>query len=212
MSGMKLCLWRIMRVAAAALLLLTFPSQAASTRPPAAQADDHSVTRYKGEVYLLRGFADVFSGGLDQLGADLVRAGIPAKVVNHRTWKTVGETIVANQKKFGAKPVILIGHSLGANSAILIAQQLKKAGVTVTYLVTLAATAPPPVPSNVRRVENYYFKSGGWGQIVRASPDFGGVLENLDYSGKAEIGHFNLDDQATIQKTLLRAVRTRFKS
>jgi len=130
-------LWRTTRVAVTVLLLAS-QSEAASNRPPASQGDDYSTSRYRGEVYLLRGFADVFSGGLDQLGADLARAGIPAKVVNHGAWKSVCEKIAANQKKYGRKPVILIGHSLGANSAISMAQQLKKTGVTVTLLVTLA--------------------------------------------------------------------------
>ena len=209
MCGTKRCLWRTIRVAVTVLLLAS-QSEAASNRPPASQGDDYSTSRYRGEVYLLRGFADVFSGGLDQLGADLARAGIPAKVVNHSAWKSVGEKIAANQKRFRRKPVILIGHSLGANSAISMAQQLKKTGVTVTLLVTLAATAPPPVPSNVRKAENHYFKSGGWGEMVRASPDFRGSLKNLDHSGKAEVGHFNFDDQAAIQKILLRAVRANF--
>jgi hypothetical protein len=168
-------------------------------------------TRYRGDVYLLRGFADVFSRGLDQLGADLAKAGIPVKAVSHRDWKSVAGTIAANQKRFGTRPVVLVGHSLGANNAIRVAQELKKSGIAVTYLATLAATAPPRVPSNVRKVTNYYFSSGGWGKIVYASPDFRGVIENLDYAGKAEIGHFNLDEQVAIQRSLLRAVRASFK-
>ena len=103
MFGTKRCLWRTIRVAVTVLLLAS-QSEAASNRLPASQGDDYSTSRYRGEVYLLRGFADVFSGGLDQLGADLARTGIPAKVVNHSAWKSVGEKIAANQKKFGRKP------------------------------------------------------------------------------------------------------------
>jgi pimeloyl-ACP methyl ester carboxylesterase len=178
----------------AAILLLSLPADAASTR-------------YRGDVYMLRGFGDVFSEGLDQLGADFVKAGIPVRVVGHQNWKGAAKAIIANQKKSGPKPVVLIGHSLGANNAIRVAQHLKTAGVKVTWLVTLAATAPPPVPPNVRKVTNHYFSQGGWGVIVRPAPGFRGTLENIDYAGKAEFGHFNLDQQPIIQRALLRTVK-----
>ncbi|MEW9835634.1 thioesterase domain-containing protein [Mesorhizobium marinum] len=178
----------------AAILLLSLPAGAASTR-------------YRGDVYLLRGFGDVFSEGLDQLGADFAKAGVPFKVVSHGNWRGVATTIIANQKKSGPKPVVLIGHSLGANNAIRVAQRLKTAGIKVTWLVTLAATAPPLVPSNVRKVTNHYFSHGGWGAVVHPGPGFRGRLENIDHAGKAEIGHFNLDQQPAIQRALLRRVK-----
>ncbi len=176
-----------------------------------AAAADAASTGYRGDVYLLRGFGDVFSEGLDRVAAELAKAGIPAKVENHSNWKVVADTIADNQKRYGRKPVVLIGHSLGANNAIRIAQQLQRSGVTVTWLVTIAATAPPPVPGNVRKVTNHYFSHNGWGEMVRPAPGFRGALENIDYAGKAEIGHFNLDDQPALQNALLRTVRSIMK-
>ena len=113
---------------------------------------------------MLRGIADVFSRGLDSMAATLIRQGIDARVTNHSTWARVAQQIIADRKRYGGRPVVLVGHSLGANAAIRIAERLQRANIPVAYIATLAATDPDPVPSNVRRVDNYYFKIRGLGR------------------------------------------------
>jgi pimeloyl-ACP methyl ester carboxylesterase len=157
-------------------------------------------------VYLLRGIADVFSRGLDSMGATLVRRGIDARVVNHSSWARIAQQIIADRKRHRGRPVVLVGHSLGANAAIRIAERLQRANIPVGYIATLAATNPDPIPSNVRRVDNYYFKSGGWGVKIVGDPNFSGTLRNRDLSGTEGTGHFNLDDQPAIQREVLRNV------
>ena len=97
---------------------------------------------------------------------------------------------------------MLVGHSLGANAVIQIAELLKKEHITVQYMAIFAATGPDPVPSNVRRVDNFYFATNGWGEPVRGARDFSGSLNNRDYSS-AEGGHFNIDKQPQIQREVL---------
>jgi pimeloyl-ACP methyl ester carboxylesterase len=160
-------------------------------------------TRYSGDVYLLRGFADVFSRGLDELGRKLVERGIRVHVIGHGAWAPAADDIIANQKKYGHKPVILIGHSLGANAAILMARRLRKENIPVQYLVTFAATAPDPVPDNVGKVDNYYFETNGWGEKVVGGRGFRGDLENNDYSQVHDVGHFNIEKQADIHEQVI---------
>ncbi len=130
--------------------------------PPVQPVKPPAVPR-RGDVYLLRGFADIFSTGIDEIGKELQADGINAHVLGHAAWRLVFNEIVADQQKNGRSPVILIGHSLGANAIITIAENLQKRGIAVDYMATFAATAPDPVPGNVRRVKNFYFKQHGWG-------------------------------------------------
>ncbi|MEO0547513.1 MAG: lipase [Pseudomonadota bacterium] len=165
-----------------------------------------SSKRHRGDVYLLRGFGNVFSRGLDQMGEKLNNRGIEAQVISHTNWRTALTAILANRKKFGRKPVVLIGHSLGANQAITIAAELKKRRIRVDYLVTFAATNPKPIPSNVRKVTNYYFETDGWGKPIVKGPGFKGRMKNIDFSKDEKVGHFNIEKQPRLQEQVIRNV------
>src|SRR5262249_28043014 len=96
----------------------------------------------QGEGYLLRGFGDVFWRGLDEMAENLGADGVEAHVVSHVQWRMVLRDILNDRDQFGPRPIVLVGHSLGANAAIQVAEELKKRNIAVRYLVTLAATAP----------------------------------------------------------------------
>lgn len=159
-----------------------------------------------GDVYLLRGFADIFSRGLDELGAKLNQRGVKVQVIGHGAWEAAAATIIDNQRRHGPRPVILIGHSLGANAAIQMAERLRGENIKVQYLVTFAATAPDPVPDNVRYVANYYFATHGWGERVVGGHGFHGSIENNDYSRAQDIGHFNIEKQSYLHDLIIRNV------
>lgn len=168
--------------------------------------------QFRGQVYLLRGFGDVFSRGLDELGRKLRGRGVKAKVISHTKWAIVADEIIADQKRRGSRPVVLIGHSLGANAAILLAKRLREEGIRVAYLVTFAATAPDPVPDNVGRVDNYYFATKGWGEKVVSGSGFRGELDNKDFSEARDIGHFNIEKQPDIHEDIIEGVLRYLKS
>ncbi len=175
------------------------PSRQGADRPEAA-------ANLQTDVYILRGGAGIFSTGLVKLAAKLKQKGVASSVKSHAAWQTVVRTIATNQSKLGRRPVILIGHSLGADNAVRIAQALKKQGIRVDYIASFAATGPASVPANVRSVTNFYFKAGGWGAVFSADNNFRGRLNNVDMSGERGVNHFSIDDANALHDEVVRNV------
>ena len=93
------------------------------------------------EVYLVRGWFGVFSTGMDTVAAQLREKGIKAEAINH--WTSGGA--------LDDGPLVLVGHSLGANNAIEMARELKEHDIKVDLLIALVPFLQDPVPSNVVR-------------------------------------------------------------
>jgi len=197
-SHSKIMTRRRLIFAGAALALYAGAAQAAPKKP--------SGTAPQADVYLLRGFGDIFSTGIDEIGRQLQANGVDAHVEGHQAWRFVLNRILADQRENPRAPVVLIGHSLGANAIIDIAAALEKKGVSVAYMATFAATAPAPLPGNIKRVVNFYFKQHGWGLPLTAGPRFRGSLDNRDFSGMRDIGHFNIEKQRPLQDEVVRNV------
>src|SRR5215831_9138940 len=77
-----------------------------------------STTKAETRVYLLRGWFGVFSTGLDNLAAELKGKGIKAETVGHLAWKTTVSKIIKEQASGKGGPLVLVGHSQGANNVI----------------------------------------------------------------------------------------------
>lgn len=195
----------VLAVCAAASSAASFAT-AAGPPPPAAGATVLPVRAGPAEVVLLRGFGDVFSRGLDTIGAELAADGVPAVVAGHNSWRRIEKGIVARRRQGARGAIVLVGHSLGANAVTIMAAELGREGIEVDLLVSLAATAPKPVPANVRRAVNFYFSSGGWGEALLPGSGFRGRLDNRDCSRIAGVGHFNIEKQAAIQRQVVAAV------
>ena len=108
-------------------------------------------------VFLLRGLFDVFSLGLDDLAAEMRAVGIDATSLSGPTWPTLADEF---ERDFEAgsfeRPVVLVGHSFGADDAVHLCRYLKAKGVPIRLLVLLDATTPPGIPLNVGRCVHYY--------------------------------------------------------
>ncbi len=163
-------------------------------------------SNYQGDVFLLRGFANIFSRGLDEIGAKLQAKGINAQVHHHTSWRYAARTIIANQKKYGRVPVVLIGHSLGANAIIRIAERLKKHKIRVQYLVTFEPTQSLIVPSNVGVAVNYYLSNSSMGLPLEKARSSRGKFENKNMIAIEGIGHFNIEKQRVLQRSVIARV------
>jgi hypothetical protein len=159
------------------------------------------------QVYLLKGFADVFSTGLDFLQAKLKARGVAAEVHSHGEWKNLADDAIDKWHRGAHGPIIIIGHSLGADAAVRMADKLGAAGVPVALLVGFSLTETLPASGNVARAITYYQSNSAWhGQIVRGA-HFHGTLETVDLAKAPGIDHFNIEKMdslhaATIAKVL----------
>ncbi len=147
-----------------------------------------------GNVYLLRGFIGIWSTGIDQLGVKINESGIRATVYRNEQWRELTEAILArykDQKDF--EPLIIIGHSWGADHALEMAQQLGEANIPVDLIITLDPVTPPPVPGNIKWCYNIYQPHGAWDAI----PFFRGVPLKQDEAGRCKLENVNIRGERT---------------
>jgi hypothetical protein len=167
--------------AAIALLALGLMT-ALGVSPAAAQPRAH--------VYLFRGLADVFSLGMDTLADELNKRGVYATSHSHNDWKSLADKAAADYKAGKEGPIILIGHSLGADAVMEMADYLGDKGVPVALVIPFDGTQSFPAPANVTRVVNLTQRDYAY---MRPGPGFRGSLDNVDVSSDPEIDHLNID-------------------
>jgi pimeloyl-ACP methyl ester carboxylesterase len=153
-------------------------------------------------AYLLHGFMNVFSLGLDPLAEKLQRRGIRATLHNHAEWDTLAEQAIAGCKSGREGSIILIGHSLGAVAVLSMAERLGQAHVKVALVATLDPVRRTTVPGNVSLLANYYL-SDGMGVPVARGASFHGTLKNDDMKGRPEIGHVSLVSSDAVQRQII---------
>jgi hypothetical protein len=164
-----------------------------------------SATNAETRVYLLRGWFGVFSTGLDTLATELRGRGIKTESVGHLAWKTMVSDIIKWHATGDSGPLVLIGHSQGANNVIDMARLLQRENISVDLLVTLAPAMQNPVPGNVVRAINYY-NSPGWGAPITADAGYRGELSNINLGGDIGLYHMAIDKNPEVQAEIERAI------
>ena len=190
------------RLAAGAALLaalgIALPTAALSAKIPQREAGPSHP-----HVYLMRGLLNVFSLGMDQLAAQIERRGIDASVYNHTLAGDVVNEIVHDYRAGDRGPYILIGHSLGADAVMTMAQQLSLQGVPVALVVPFDGTGSYAAPANVACVLNLTQRKYAY---MLPGAGFHGRLSNVDVSGDTSIDHFTIDKSPRLQAVALNSV------
>src|SRR4051812_36458142 len=173
-----------------------------------------------GHAYLIRGFIGLFSYGIDRMTEKVAATGVAAHVFQEDQTAVLGKTIVDKYRASNGQhePIVLIGHSLGADDAIKIAKMLEGENIPVDLLITVDATKPPSVPGNVKVCYNYYQPSmfDGTGILrgipLTLEPGAKTQLYNLNIRGERkdllewDTNHVNIDKNTKIHAEIVKHV------
>ena len=154
------------------------------------------------KVYLLRGFMNVFSLGLDELETKIKKRGIRAEVYNHTSWARLADEIAKEYKSGQTRPVILVGHSWGGLAVVNLVEALGTAGVPVAVAVALDTTSLTVDRGQVGTFLNLYVGTG----TLKAGPGFRGKIINTDLGKSVPVGHFNIDKIDAVHAIVLRHI------
>lgn len=170
-----------------------------------------------GNVYLLRGFIGIWSYGVDHLGQRVNESGVRAQVYQQDQSGKLADAIIAQYK--GAQdpePLIIIGHSYGADDALRVAKKLAEHNLTVDLIVTLDPVTPPKVPANVKFCYNIYQPN-----MLDSLPFFRGIaleseakgnLQNVNIRSdrrdllEPDTDHFNIEKNTKIHAEIVKKV------
>ncbi len=174
-------------------------NDAAGGQPSAAH--EYPQAQGPAKVYLLRGFLNIFSLGMDDLASKLQADGISATVMNHADADFVASRIMTAYNAGDHGPVVLIGHSLGADAIVEVADALAGYNIPVALVVLFDGTAPHQIPPNVATAINYtkHF-------MIAPAAGSGGFVSNVDLSGDAGIDHLSIDTVPSLQAQTLNYV------
>jgi hypothetical protein len=160
------------------------------------------VTR-TGEIYLMRGLANVFSRGIDQMTHQLRTSGYDASNFSYTEWRAIAEDIVNRSRNDNVSyPVIIVGHSLGANESSKFANYVATRGVPVELVVAFDPVETGKVGPNIKKVVNYYLPKSQDNRILETS-GFEGSLENINVTSNPEITHVNVDKNPAFQQAVI---------
>ena len=199
--------------------MVVFPALVGGCAAP--RIDGASQTRV-GQAFCMRGLLDVFSLGLNDLAERLRSEGINATTVSGPSWRKLGYEIFRARSRGDLQgPLILIGHSYGADNAVRMARYLGHQNIEVELLVLLDTTSPPAVPENVARCLHMY-RPTALGNLLPLA--FAGnavqaeegnnrteivneiVSPETFGTAAAHIDHFNIDASASVHELVVNEV------
>lgn len=171
-----------------------------------------------GEIYMMRGIANVFSRGIDEMAVNLRQGGYDAVNFSYAQWSPIAQDIVRRAGQNGVSyPVIIVGHSLGANESSKFANYLGSNKVEVELVVAFDPVETGKVGKGIRNVVNYYLPKEKDKRLIadtkaddntiHAGSDFTGKLTNIDVSSDPSITHVNVDKHAPYQTATLDSIR-----
>jgi thioesterase domain-containing protein len=172
-------------------------------------AQQQAAEHVRGRAYLFYGLIAAIDWGMDELAQRINRSGVLATTNSHMSWRSVADQAI-NDYRHDPKPIAVVGHSIGGDSAVQFAEALEAAHVPVSLLVTYDPTrAAGRIPANVERYINLFQSSNilGGGDLAPGH-GFHGNYASYNLKDRTEIIHVNLDKFSRIQELLAAKIRS----
>ena len=146
--------------------------RSAAQLAPMQRAQESRFVR-EGHVYCILGWLGIWSRGVDAIAqrAD-TELGIHATSLDNPEWKKLA-SFVKTEHQAGrlSGPLVLVGHSIGADDQIRVAKRLNQWDIPVDLLILIDPTVPGVIPPNVRHCVNIFKSHPGLDTV----PAFRGV-------------------------------------
>ena len=172
-------------------------------------AQQQAAEHVRGRAYLFYGLIAAIDWGMDELAQRINRSGVLATTNSHMSWRSVADQAI-NDYRHDPKPIAVVGHSIGGDSAVQFAEALEAAHVPVSLLVTYDPTrAAGRIPANVERYINLFQSSNilGGGDLAPGR-GFHGNYASFNLKNRAEVIHVNLDKFPHTQEILASKIRS----
>lgn len=157
------------------------------------------------EVYMIRGFLNVFSEGMNQMTGRLRRAGVRVSSHSNGEWSSIADNIIKRHRRGKVSfPIVVAGHSLGGVELPQFANKLGKAGIPVKLVIGLDAgfANPQPFGKGAQRVIHYKIPNGN---SFRRGAGFSGKISNIVISG---VDHVGIDKARSVQNKVIGNIRS----
>lgn len=155
------------------------------------------------EVYFFRGGFDIFSTGMNQMANELKGKKIKASSHSFMAWQSIANDIVARSKqKKVSYPIIVLGHSFGADAVTEFANFLGQNGISTELVIGFDATGKRTLTKGAKRVVNY--QSSHIGPFVKGA-GFRGTLTHVDVT-KYGVNHFTIEQVKEVQALAMKEV------
>lgn len=188
---------RPLRSAAMAILLLVVPVCVSPVKAATSTAAET-------HVYLLRGVLNIFSLGLDDIGAKLQAQGFNVTVANYLSWSSLADQAAAEYKSGRTRTIVLVGHSSGATALPDMVARLDRLGAPVKLAIGLDSVFRTSLSGRVGRYINFYVANGN-GEPVARTGQFHGELDNIDV-GRMGMAHLTIDKSEIMQRKVIGAI------
>lgn len=162
--------------------------------------------RRTGEIYLMRGLANVFSRGIDEMARQLRSRGYDAANFSYSQWRPIADDIIRRKDtKDVSFPVVIVGHSLGGNESSKFANYLVSNGVNVALVVAFDPVETGHVGKGIGRVVNYYLPKKADNRIL-PKDGFNGEIDNVDVTVDPAMTHTNVDKDPKFQAATITSI------
>ncbi len=166
-----------------------------------------------GEIYLMRGLANVFSRGIDVMATKMRSRGFDASNFSYKYWQPIAEDIVARSRRGEVSyPVVIIGHSLGGNESSKFASYLGRRDVRVSLVVAFDPVEPGRVGKNIDKVINYYLPKDRTDNRIMPVDGFDGEIQNINVTTDPEVTHMNVEKNREFQAATMNSVMSLTRS